>query len=70
MKSPVSHLNHKHSTAFNQIVKTGSRVLPPLKAISKLQIRHKSKAQADENAQHTRLVCEHFEEACNTAIGS
>jgi hypothetical protein len=26
------------------------------------------KAKADEKAQHTRGVCEHFEEAFNTAI--
>jgi hypothetical protein len=28
-----------------------------------------SKAQADEKAQHTMGVCEHFEAACNAAIG-
>ena len=39
----------------------------PLEAVFKPQIRFKSKAQADEKAQHT-LVCEHFEEACNAAI--
>ncbi len=39
-----------------------------LEVVSKPQIRFKSKAQADEKAQHTRVVCEHFEEVCNAAI--
>jgi hypothetical protein len=40
-----------------------------LQAISKMQITFKDKARADEKAQHTRGVCEHFEEARNTVIG-
>jgi hypothetical protein len=39
-----------------------------LEAISKPWIRAESKEQADEKAQHTRGVCEHFEEACNAAV--
>jgi hypothetical protein len=40
-----------------------------LEAISRPQIATEGKARADEKAQHTRAVCEHFEEALNTAIG-
>jgi hypothetical protein len=40
-----------------------------LQAISKMQITFKDKARADEKAQHTWGVCEHFEEARNTVIG-
>ena len=40
-----------------------------LQAISKMQITFKDKARADEKAQHTTGVCEHFEEARNTVIG-
>jgi hypothetical protein len=40
-----------------------------LEAISKPQIAFEGKAGADDKAQHTREVCEHFEEALNTAIG-
>jgi hypothetical protein len=36
--------------------------------VSKPQIAFDSKAQADEKAQHTGVVCEHFKEACNAAI--
>jgi len=39
-----------------------------LQAIPKNQITFKDKARADENAQHTQEVCEHFEEARNTVI--
>ena len=39
-----------------------------IKVVSKYQITPKSKAWADEKAQHTS-VCEHFEKAHNTAIG-
>jgi hypothetical protein len=38
-------------------------------AISKMQITFKDKARADEKAQHTRGVCEHFEEASKPVIG-
>ncbi len=39
-------------------------------AISKPQIAFEGKAGADDKAQHTwGGVCEHFEEALNTAIG-
>jgi hypothetical protein len=34
-----------------------------------MQITFKDKARAYEKAQHTRELCEHFEEARNTAIG-
>jgi len=34
-----------------------------------MQITFKDKARADEKAQHTWRVCEHFEEARNTVIG-
>jgi hypothetical protein len=37
--------------------------------ISKRQIAFESKAQADEKAQHTLGVCEHFKEVCNAGIG-
>ena len=40
-----------------------------LEAISKPQIAFEGKAGADDKAQHTREVCEHFEEALNTTIG-
>jgi hypothetical protein len=40
-----------------------------LEVVSKPQIAFESKAQADEKAQHTLRVCEHFEEVCNAAIG-
>jgi len=40
-----------------------------LEVVSKRQIAFESKAQADEKAQHTWGVCEHFKEVCNTAIG-
>jgi hypothetical protein len=39
-----------------------------MEAVSKPRIRSESKAQADEKAQHTLRVCEHFEEACNTDV--
>jgi hypothetical protein len=39
-----------------------------LQAISRMQITFKDKARADEKAQHTWGVCEHFEEARNTVI--
>jgi hypothetical protein len=42
--------------------------LHTLEVISKSQIRFEGKAKADEKAQHTCGVCEHFEEAFNTAI--
>jgi hypothetical protein len=38
-------------------------------AISKPQIAAEGKARADEKAEHTRYICEHFEEVLNTAIG-
>jgi hypothetical protein len=37
--------------------------------VSKPQIAFKSKAQVDEKGAAYILVCEHFEETCNTAIG-
>jgi len=40
-----------------------------MQAISKMRIMPKDKARADEKAQHTWGVCEHFEEARNTVIG-
>jgi hypothetical protein len=33
--------------------------------VSKFQIAFESKAQADEKAQHTQAVCEHFKEVCD-----
>ena len=39
-----------------------------LEGISKPQIAFEGKAKADEKAQHIWGVCEHFEEAFNTAI--
>jgi len=36
--------------------------------VSKCEIAFESKAQADEKAQHTLGVCEHFKEVCNAAI--
>jgi hypothetical protein len=40
-----------------------------IEVVSKPQIAFESKAQADEKAQHTLKVCEHFKEVCNAAIG-
>ncbi len=40
-----------------------------VEAISKPRIAFEGKARADDKAQHTGGVCEHFEEAHNTAIG-
>jgi hypothetical protein len=34
-----------------------------------MQITFKDKMRADEKAQHTWELCEHFEEARNTVIG-
>jgi hypothetical protein len=40
-----------------------------LEAVSKPQMVFDGKARADEKAQHTREVCEHFEEVLNVASG-
>jgi len=39
-----------------------------LQAISEMQITFKDKARANEKAEHTLRVCEHFEEVRNTVI--
>jgi len=44
-----------------------SKVALLAKMVLKPHIIFECKAQADEKAEHT-LVCEYFEEACNTAI--
>jgi len=36
--------------------------------VSELQITLKNKAQADEEGEAYRIVCEHSKEACNTVI--
>jgi hypothetical protein len=41
-----------------------------LEMVSKPQIASKDKARFYEKAQHTRVVCEHFEEIRNAAFGS
>ena len=51
-------VKNEHSLAFLEVIEV----------VSKPRIRFESKAQPDEKAQHTREVCEHFEEDCNTAI--
>ena len=76
---------HKITFKFELLAKTAkmdslSKPIPPregslwmdtiyIEAISKPQIAFEGMAGADDKAQHTRGVCEHFEEALNTAIG-
>jgi hypothetical protein len=47
------------------------QVLPShfLQAISEEWIRVQGKARGGEKAQHTRVVCEHFEPSRNAAMG-